>query len=109
MAVRTKSLVNGATMLVGGGTLYTCPAGETTIVKQLVLFNGSAAPQSLQVLHFDGTNSNVLVFQSVAGLTPLRLGELFIVLQPGDVLQGSSALGTGVFSAYGTQLEGVAD
>ena len=109
MAVRTKRLFGPLEPTLTGGIVFTGPAGETTIIKHLSVANVVAVSCNLR-LRLNGTSQvfNILD-QNVPSTSAIQLTGLFIVLQPGDVLRALSApLGLDL-TAYGTELEGVAD
>ena len=109
MTVRSKRLFVGASGVAGvSTTLYTVPAGKTTILKDVRL-NGRADP------------SSTFIFFSGSGpfLTYLATGTLninatlslqgFIVLGPGDRLGVNASIGSGIgLHLSGSELDGVA-
>lgn len=109
MAVRSKRLWGPTTITGSPVLLYTCPAGETALIKQLEVgpaggigatvtfyLNGTAVGTRLHSL---GLAANS--WSSEAGL--------FIVLHPGDELRAAVSTGSVQVSGFGAELEGVAD
>lgn len=109
MAVRSKRLFGPALVSTTNIALYTCPPGETALIKSLSLFNQGALAAAI-VLHINGTGANTIVLSvSVgAGLSALDVPR-FLVLHPGDVLRGVTSQGNFTVAGYGAELEGVAD
>lgn len=109
MAVRSKRLWDVATVGAGHSTLYTAPAGETALLKQLTLVNASALA-NLFTLKLNGTSGADSI---MAIVVPAQGGELvsglFVVLQPGDILRAVAGAASIFCAGFGAELEGVAD
>lgn len=109
MAVRTKRLaVADSAPASTLHTIYTCPTGETTIVKDVRVSRVSSDPSRGVVLVRSGADEVVLLDQPVPEGTPGGL-ECWVVLLPGDevVLYSEGGVIAGWIS--GTELEGLAD
>lgn len=108
MAVRTKALFRGdvSASAAPGVTFYEAPAGETAIVKYIVVRFASAATCTLRA----GVTGTLVPFFEHAGAAGeiVRL-ETYIVLQPGDVLTAVTGGVSVRLHVSGTELEGVAD
>lgn len=109
MAVRSKRLWGPTTVSTSAVTLYTCPAGETAIIKQVSHFNTGVVQQAVS-LGINGTgNGQLVVVMSTAATSTTNLLEQFIVLHPGDTLRAIANAGNATVTGYGAELEGVAD
>lgn len=109
MAVRTKRLAIGDSAPANAEkTIYTAPAGETVIVKDVRTAQVSGAPTRVVVFVQSGTDRGSLIDEAAPGPTARLVGG-FVVLMPGDQLRVFSQ--GGVFSAWvsGAELEGLAD
>lgn len=90
-------------------TLYTCPAGETALLKTLCWVN-NAIVANLVVLRLNGnTNASAIDRVNLQGNEALVNDELFIVLGPGDVLSAIATQASCIMTGFGAELEGVAD
>lgn len=110
MAVRTKRLFLGASGAAGTLNLvYTCPAGETAIIKSIGLVRPAAAAAGcLFAIRTGGVDTFVLRVDTNAGGGALSLP--WIVMHPGDELRVLAAIANEFMMAIsGTELEGVAD
>lgn len=110
MAVRTKQLANGvATTTLT--TIYTCPAGETCIVKEIHFYNPvGGATTALFFRALIGGNARGVFIQSGLAANTGSWVDMWLVLQAGDQLQVSATPSSAVqFIVSGTELEGVAD
>ena len=110
MPVRTRRLAAGSTGAANTlQTIYTGPAGETTIVKDIRIYSEAVPDQLARILLRSGFADVFIVFNglkqgSLLALTP------WIVLQPGDEMVTLTDQSPGFrFWISGTQLEGVAD
>ena len=107
-AVRTKRLVSTA-LTTTLNTKYTCPAGETAIVKWVAIYNPNAVTRLVSVNVVASGAARPIIRESVPTLTVVRL-DLWCVLQPGDLLQMAQDVGSDItVLVAGTELEGVAD
>lgn len=108
MAVRTKRLV-AATVGATTAVVYTTPAGETAIVKNISLRNTAPllANNALVAVRVAGVDYGILAINLNAGATTLLAP--YCVLQPGtSLVVSSSQAGLQVYVS-GAELEGVAD
>lgn len=109
MAVRTKELgaQRGATANVAV-TLYTCPTGRTAIVKDSKVLMVGACTYTMWILR--GGFSHQIARRTVTATTLDALQGLFVVLEPGDVLQMAWTTTDTVHQAWvsGAELDGVA-
>jgi hypothetical protein len=111
MAVRTKRLAAGTVAAATTGTivLYTCPAGETAILKSLVAESGGTLSARFQLAVPGGAAPGLWL----VSLTPDQPADKagWWVLSPGDVVQVVKTA-TGASLRYwlsGTELQGTAD
>lgn len=108
MAVRTKQLAAG-TQVAGAGvsSVYTAPAGETVILKDVRIWAFAGAVTRCLFTVRSGV-ATALIDRALTSNEVVAIPG-FIVLQAGDQLE---ALATGNdfrFWASGAELEGVAD
>ena len=89
--------------------LYTCPAGETALLKTLTLVNNFGINNAIALKLNGTTNAAAILETVVAPNEGTVLTELFIVLEPGDILRGIAANASVIFAGFGAELEGVAD
>lgn len=110
MPVRTKRLAVGQTGAAGAfTTVYTCPAGETCIVKHVLCVGANATAGRALVLLSSGVTGLSLVDQTFAVDQVVRV-DAWAVLLPGDQIKVYSALAGGIrYWISGTELEGTAD
>lgn len=109
MATRSKRLFGPTNIAAGPTVVYTCPAGETAIVKQLSFSNAAALAQTVALYINANTANSIVGGATVPAASALVLTGWFLVLQPGDTLRiGWSGTG-GAVSGHGAELEGVAD
>lgn len=109
MAVRSKRLFGPTGVGTGFVTLYTCPAGETALLKCLTVAN-TAALGNTTLFRLNGTGPTTQLFALTVGIGGADVvNELFIVLGPGDTLRASSTQTSMVVTGFGAELEGVAD
>jgi hypothetical protein len=109
MPVRSKRLAGPQAVGTANSLLYTGPAGETTLLKQITLANTSPLANTI-ALKLNGTSgSQTIFFETVGGSQASHLDGLFVVLQPGDTLHGQAGAATMIVALFGAQLEGVAD
>lgn len=109
MTVRTKQLASGVLGTSSAG-YYTCPAGKTAIIKQITLNNPAGGAATIATVTVDTVSGQrVIVRESMNAPSVVRIGELFIVLAPGDDILASNSVasGTGLMIS-GTELDGVA-
>lgn len=111
-AVRTKLLARGSQSLAASTyvAIYTVPAGETCIVKEVVLTNqGGGASNVYLTSNRAGVRTDVLLWSPSAN-GQLHVAARWIVLMAGDVLEVvASTAGIRHWHVSGTELEGVAD
>lgn len=109
MAVRSKRLFGPTQVSTTIVALYTCPAGETALLKCLTAGVGSIGGTQVR-LYLNGNGvTNQLAQLGVGNGESIVLTDLFIVLHPGDVLRGSASTGNLTITGFGAELEGVAD
>lgn len=111
MAVRTKLLVPPTNLAVTTSTLlYTCPAGETAIVKTITEVNGNASSRWYSMtLSVSGADVPIIWRRLVPAASSAQL-LTWIVVPAGEVLKVTNELATAItLSISGTELEGVAD
>lgn len=109
MAVRSKRLWGPTVVGLVDVVLYTAPAGETPVLKHLSIVNNAALSGEF-ILKVNGTTNSAAIYRNnVTSTGNAQLVNAFMVLQPGDVVRGISSVASMVCSAYGAELEGVAD
>jgi hypothetical protein len=111
VAVRTKRLAAGRKSTTGTTVIYTCPAGETAIVKRVTLYNLNASTNNLiSVLLTLGAFADTTVWQQNFPASSGVYLDVWWVLGPGGTLglSQTTAIGTN-YLISGTELEGVAD
>ena len=108
-AVRSKRLFGPTTVGTTGTVVYTCPAGETALLKDLEVGPGGAA--GMVVVFYIGALSvdNRVHQVTLASNAWSSERGAFIVLHPGEQLRVASSIGTVSVSGHGAELEGVAD
>lgn len=109
MAVRSKRLWGPLAALPAiFTTLYTCPAGETAIIKAVTLRNLDAAAQTGQFFVNANLGANIIESQLLAA-GALAYLERWWVLHPGDTLRfAGTGLSTWPTTGHGAELAGVA-
>lgn len=109
MPVRTKRLAQGSSAPVGTTqVIYTAPAGETVIVKDIHLDGEAAASTRAAVQVSSGSGWQSLTDGPLQALG-VRSLQIWVVLQPGDQLRVYSEGSFFLYWVSGTELEGVAD
>lgn len=110
MPVRTKLLGEGLQTTGGQFTIaYTCPPGETTILKEVRVFPTGPAVTRLVVSLRSGPRDVFIMDVTAPAKGDARL-ECWSVLQPGDTIGVFSDQNSGAhYRLSGTELEGVAD
>lgn len=110
MAVRSKALAHGQQLVPAAGvSIFTCPAGRTAIVKDVVLTNNTGASSNLTLqLRRAGVSIGVLR-DAVADASRLASSGRYIVVEPGDELRvvSSVAAGTVGWTVHGALLLGI--
>ena len=111
MAVRTKRLAAGLTGPASvGKTAYTCPSGETAIVKDVRLYARAGAVSSVKVFALSGAGIFVACFTGPMADQEVRQFQGFLVLLPGDRVVVEATTTDGIaYWVSGTELEGLAD
>lgn len=109
MAVRSKRLFGPTSVSTGSTLVYTCPAGETALLKHLSIANLAALGNTWS-LRLNGTGGAQTI---AAGTVPageaVQLTGLFVVMHPGDTLRCTAGQASVALTAFGAELEGVAD
>lgn len=111
MAVRTKRLGSGS-FNTSTVTVYTCPDGETAIVKYLTFHNPGASASTVTCrMEPSGSGSPRTFLRYSLAADEAKQFDTWLVLEPGDALKYIATLaGTNVaYTISGTELEGVAD
>lgn len=108
MSVASVCLARGKFAAAGTATLFTCPAGQTAIVKSIYLtsFAAAAVNVAVWITPLEGASSTYLV---AAPIDPNKLLNWtgWVVLQPGDhLLMNASASGVQLWVS-GALLDGV--
>lgn len=110
MAVHSNQLAIGVLTVAGAfTTIYTAPAGKRTILKDLVLISGAAAPGIVAAAVLSGASGVALLWDAAAAQNKVNtLQGRFAVLNAGDHLQvavGSVAGGGLQYLASGAELD----
>lgn len=109
MAVRSKRLWGPTVVSTADVLLYTCPDGETALVKHLTVVNNAALP-SLMLIRLNGeTGSSNIYSLTIASTAHSQLVNAFWVLRPGDQLHAIAERASSIVAGFGAELEGVAD
>jgi len=109
VAVRSKRLWGPTSVGTTAVVLYTCPAGETALLKGVHAFNpGALGVTVTYTLNGTGNSNTILTTSSSSGNINADR-EQWIVLHPGDVLRAVGSAGTTYVTGFGAELEGVAD
>lgn len=109
MAVRSKRLWGPVASGPAVATLYTCPAGETAIIKSLIVGAGGVPNNVVSfALRVGGVTTTLFEF-TPSTTSSTAFNGLFWVLHPGNELRFSTVLGAVGSSGHGAELEGVAD
>jgi len=106
IATKTLAAATATTALTG---IYTCPTGETAILKSLCLAKLASGGVSLDLTILRSATSRVVYRHAFGIAGEVVYVELWIVLMPGDVLRAQTDTGTATIWASGSELEGVAD
>ena len=111
MPVRTQRLGLGVTPGADvAGTAYTCPAGETTILKDWRIGTPGGNTCSRAIVYLSSGGVVVPLFDGALAAFDTRGGTPWVVLHPGDELQVLAATHPGFqYWLSGTELHGVAD
>lgn len=111
MAVRTKRLASGRVSVDTSVVLYTCPAGETCIIKSITLFNvNSSVANVVAILHDLGSNLQTPTWEDTIAARKSFYLERWQVLLPGERLGLKCSVAGGInYLVSGTELEGLAD
>lgn len=109
MPVRTKRLgardTSPENVIV---VVYTCPAGETAIIKDIRIDVKSGSPSRVVALLTSGP-LDVSLIDKPMGPNDVASTQGFVVLQPGDQLRALSVGGVCRVWVSGAELEGLAD
>ena len=111
MAVRTKHLFGPVEIAAGAtATVYTCPSGETAIIKYITMVTASAVAVSGKMWIGSVANNKLVAWKNFGGTGDIASTfPGFMVLQPGEVLIAGAVTGAITFAGFGSELEGVAD
>ena len=97
------------TVAAGGDVLaYTCPAGETTILKDIRLYAPAGAVTRAFVYVSSGAGNVSIVERALANAEAFGL-EVWVVLQPGHVIRVAATGNQVSWWLSGAELEGLAD
>lgn len=109
MATRSKRLFGPTIVGTSTVVLYTCPDGETALLKHVAFFNPSAVSRSCALYIGTPSNNRTIMRKVMASETEAQEKECFIVLQPGETLQSLATAASVTVTGFGAELEGVAD
>lgn len=107
MAVRTKRLAQGTRAAGTDAVVYTCPAGETAILKDIRFWNNTTGSVR-SLVYVDSGPALCLILDVTAPAGEARGLAVWVVLAPGDTLRVASLSGQTNFRLSGTELSGVA-
>lgn len=101
MAIRTQQLAVRSDLPPGVTTVYTVPAGHRALIKWAGMLSTVADVSQLLLYVFTSGGQVGIVLDELAAIVNkwYSQGELYVVLEPGDVLNLYSS-GTGSNSAY---------
>lgn len=88
-------------------TVYTCPAGRTTILKDLRVVTSAGTPTSGIVMLTSG-GVDVSIIKRAWGANDVEERQGFMVLEPGDRIRVFAATGELKLWGSGSELDGVA-
>lgn len=109
MPVRTKCLAAVKKAAAGVAVLYTCPAGETAIVKEVAFYNAGGATQTYSAAFRRAGLPDIYWHSSSAASGGVGISSRWSVLHPGDqIVMNSSGVDMCAWIS-GTELEGLAD
>jgi len=107
-AVRTKTLC-AETATTTLTSIYTCPNGETAIIKSLTMGKFATGAVNLTITTLRAATAYGLHIEAFSLAAAVRHLNCWIVLMPGDVLRAQTDANTATVWASGAELEGVAD
>lgn len=107
MAVRTNLLCAAVSINGAFTTRYTCPAGRTAILKDVVM-TATGAGNTRAVVAVNSGALAVYIIDEAIGAGIRHLKSLWIVLEPGDTIQLFSTGATFNARCSGTELLGLA-
>lgn len=106
MTVRSALLGKGTSGAGSFATIYTCPAGTTAILKDVILTLTGAGNTRAVVSVDSGPHASYLLDQALSA--PFQMSNRFVVLEPGDQIKAFSTGGTFNVRLCGAELDGVA-
>lgn len=106
MTTRSARLARGESTTGALVSVYTCPAGKTTIVKDIRIYAGVANSRAV-VLVRGGGHAPSIVDQALTAVSVVSK-DCWVILEPGDEIVVYSQSGTFVFWISGAELAGVA-
>lgn len=109
MAVRSKRLAGPQALAAGSNLLYTCPSGETALVKMVTYANAGAVGRAVN-LYIGSAILAHLVDQQTLAVGQIVQRTTWLVLVEGEELRAAPSAATDVVvSVHGAELEGLAD
>ena len=109
MAVRSKRLAGPTALAAGSNLLYTCPSGETALVKFVTIVNAGAVGRAVTIYVGSAVAAHA-VYSTALAVGASQTLDWFLVLHPGEELRAAPSAATDVVvSVSGAELEGVAD
>lgn len=111
MAIRTKLLAGGRTTSTSAVVIYTCPDGETAILKSLHLQNLNLTTNVEVIILMDAGAFDKTTFERFNVPASAHVArEWWVVLPAGAEIGLQLSVSQGVnYWLSGTELEGVAD
>lgn len=106
MTTRSARLAVGTSTTSAVVAVYTCPAGKTTLVKDVRLYAGTSVGRAVLLARHSGVDVSI-VDEAMSAVSVVQK-QGFIVLEPGDQLCVYSSTNTFTFWVSGAELAGTA-
>lgn len=110
MTTRSTLLASGSTLAPNEvATVYTCPAGFTTIIKDIRASKNAAGQHDLYIGVRSGARDHWIIYGGVPSGTNITFVNCWVVMQPGHSIQVFGTVDHGWhWWISGTRLVGVA-
>ena len=113
MAVRTKQLGGTNNIGTASSVIYTVPSGETTIIKEVSIYNRHATnPVTVTIgrgAAAAATNNGTFIRETIQPQTALRISLWMVVAATVQISAIASIATAATVYMSGAELEGVAD